>query len=173
MKFSIFLSIAFLVNFLIFTSHDLFAVSRPAVAFAPVESIVGDELTESGDLFRKKNRDFNKHHSNRGLKNMNLRGLVKSLKTSLFRAGPLPEKVKEPGRKQAVAALVLGILGVTFLPIPCSIIAIALGASSLKKYKLGFHDEVGMAKAGIILGVVGLGLVFLYLGIFLLPLFFF
>jgi len=56
--------------------------------------------------------------------------------------------------------------------IPFSILAIVLGSISKKKYEQGYHDSKGMAKAAVILGIVGLGLCLLYVGIFFIPFFF-
>jgi len=63
-----------------------------------------------------------------------------------------------PADGQAVAALVLGILGLVFCPIVCSIIAIALGKTSQRKIESsgGTLGGLGMAKAGWVLGIIGL-----------------
>lgn len=63
-----------------------------------------------------------------------------------------------PTEGQAVAALVLGILGLVFCPVICSIIAIVLGKSSQRKIESsgGTLGGLGMAKAGFVLGIVGL-----------------
>jgi len=56
-----------------------------------------------------------------------------------------------------VAALVLGILGIAcVLPVIGSIIAIVLGKMGMTKAEQGLANNGGMAKAGFILGIVGL-----------------
>ena len=66
---------------------------------------------------------------------------------------------KGSGYGMAVAALVLGIIGIPslFFLVP-SVLAIIFGAISLKRYKEGYHDAKGMAMAGLILGIVGASL---------------
>jgi hypothetical protein len=59
---------------------------------------------------------------------------------------------------QAIAALVLGILGIVVCPIVLSIIAIVIGRQSMKRIEAsgGMLEGHQMAKAGWILGIVGL-----------------
>jgi hypothetical protein len=65
----------------------------------------------------------------------------------------------QPGMGMAVASLVTGILGLVtfclwFLAIPLGIIAIILGAVGAGKAKRGEASGGGMAKAGMILGIL-------------------
>ncbi len=60
---------------------------------------------------------------------------------------------------QAVASLVLGIAGIVVCPLVCSIIAIILGGQAKKRIAADPTLEGdGMAKAGVILGWIGVGL---------------
>lgn len=66
-----------------------------------------------------------------------------------------PQQPKDPKKGLAIASLVLGIVSLVFgcafyLAIPCGIIAIILGAVSVKS------TAKGMAIAGIILGSLGI-----------------
>ena len=66
----------------------------------------------------------------------------------------------------ATAALVCGILGLLLFGV-LSIFAIIFGAIALKKIKNsgGFYTGKGMAKAGLVLGIIPLGVLLLILGI--------
>lgn len=72
-----------------------------------------------------------------------------------------PQLVATTARRtdgQAVASLVLGIAGIVICPIVCSIIAIVLGNQA--KARLAADPALegeGLARAGVILGYVGLG----------------
>jgi hypothetical protein len=77
-------------------------------------------------------------------------------------SGVLPGPLAAPLRPsetsgKAIAALVLGIVGVLFVPLVCSIQAIVLGRQAKREIqaepRLGGE---GMATAGTVLGVVGL-----------------
>ena len=59
---------------------------------------------------------------------------------------------------QAIASLVCGILGILFCPIILSIVALVLGNQSKKRIAEsgGTLDGEGMAKAGTILGIIGI-----------------
>jgi hypothetical protein len=60
---------------------------------------------------------------------------------------------------QAVASLVLGIAGLVVCPLVCSIIAIVLGNQA--KARIAIDPSIegeGMARAGVILGWVGVGI---------------
>jgi hypothetical protein len=60
---------------------------------------------------------------------------------------------------QAVASMVLGIAGLVLCPLICSIIAIVLGNQA--KTRIAHDpslDGEGMAKAGVIMGWIGVGL---------------
>ena len=82
--------------------------------------------------------------------------------TAVTATVPRPVVAPAPMKRtdgQAVAALVLGILGFVGCPIIPSIIAIVLGTQSRKKIQADPTLEgEGMAKAGVILGWVGIGL---------------
>lgn len=72
--------------------------------------------------------------------------------------GPLAAPLRPPETSgKAIAALVLGIVGVLFVPLVCSILAIVLGRQAKREIqaepRLGGE---GMATAGTVLGVVGL-----------------
>jgi hypothetical protein len=70
-----------------------------------------------------------------------------------------------PTDGQAIASLVLGIVGISGCPVVASIIAIVLGNQA--KARIAANPELqgeGMAKAGVILGYVGIALV----GVFVL-----
>jgi len=56
----------------------------------------------------------------------------------------------------ALVSLIMGILGITFLPIVASIVAIITGHISLKR------EKNGMAIAGVVLGYIPVILAFLY-----------
>jgi hypothetical protein len=73
-----------------------------------------------------------------------------------------------PTDGQAVAALVLGILGLVMCPVICSIIAIILGKISQRKIEEsgGTLGGLGMAKAGWILGIIGVVVGILWIVIF-------
>jgi hypothetical protein len=62
----------------------------------------------------------------------------------------------------AVASLVLGIISLFFriwyIAIPCGILAIIFGVIASNKAKAGLGGGAGMAKAGLIMGVIGLAI---------------
>ena len=55
----------------------------------------------------------------------------------------------------AVASLILGILGITVTPLICSILAVILGRASIGDAHKRGEPGSGMAKAGVILGWIG------------------
>jgi hypothetical protein len=66
-----------------------------------------------------------------------------------------------PGKPQglAVASMVLGIVGLlsfcsSYVALPCAVLAIVLGFVANSKIKTGEASGAGMAKAGIILGII-------------------
>jgi hypothetical protein len=86
---------------------------------------------------------------------------------------PAPPGAAAPTDGQAIAALVLGILGlVGVCPIVGSIIAIVMGRSSEKRIEAsgGTLGGEGLAKAGWILGIVGIALGVLFVLFFLVVL---
>ena len=74
------------------------------------------------------------------------------------------------GSKMATSSLALGILGVSFLPVICSLPAIILGFIARSRIKRlgGLDGEDGMALAGIILGFIPIILLALFLLFFYL-----
>ncbi len=71
---------------------------------------------------------------------------------------PKPQAPQEPQAApdgNAVASLILGILGITVIPLIASILAVILGRTSTgDAYKRGERGST-MAKAGVILGWIG------------------
>lgn len=71
---------------------------------------------------------------------------------------PKPQVPREPPAApdgNAVASLILGILGITVIPLICSILAVILGRASIgDAHKRGERGS-GMARAGVILGWIG------------------
>lgn len=69
-----------------------------------------------------------------------------------------------PTDGQAIAALVFGILGLVACPIVLSIVAIILGRTSQSRIQAsgGAIGGLGLAKAGFILGIIGLVLPILF-----------
>lgn len=89
---------------------------------------------------------------------------------------PSPYPAYPPPRRQngfGVASLVLGIVGIPllllcYLGVPCSILAIIFGALGMKLADRGAADNGGMAKAGFILGLVGIGLLIAWIALFVI-----
>jgi hypothetical protein len=72
--------------------------------------------------------------------------------------GPLqPAYAVQSNNGTATWALVLGILGWTFLPVIGSVLAIVLGIASLNEIKRTGQTGAGMAKAGVWLGGIQVG----------------
>ncbi|MFJ5678436.1 DUF4190 domain-containing protein [Streptomyces sp. NPDC093097] len=84
----------------------------------------------------------------------------------MSQAPPLNNPAQHPGyaapaelpNGQAVASMVLGILGLLIIPIVLPIIALCLGISARRKADRGEAGGRGMAIAGIVLGSVGCAL---------------
>lgn len=71
-----------------------------------------------------------------------------------------------PASGLAIASLILGILSIVllclwFLSVPLGIIAIILGVVALNQAKAGRAGGKGMAKGGVICGIVGIALTIL------------
>jgi len=86
---------------------------------------------------------------------------------------PAPQApvVTPPTDGQAIAALILGILGVIGVcPVVGSIIALILGRSAEKRIEAsgGTIGGEGLAKAGWILGIIGIGLGIFFVVVFIL-----
>jgi hypothetical protein len=75
--------------------------------------------------------------------------------SNMISTEPKPQAPQAPPDGNAVASLVLGILGITVIPFICSILAVILGRASVgDAYKRG-EPGSGMAKAGVVLGWIG------------------
>ncbi len=78
--------------------------------------------------------------------------------SNIISTEPKPQVPQEPQAApdgNAVASLILGILGITVIPLIASILAVILGrASTGDAYKRGEHGST-MARAGVILGWIG------------------
>jgi hypothetical protein len=81
--------------------------------------------------------------------------------TTNRRATPAPPAART--NPQAIAALACGIIQLAVLP--AGLVAIFLGHRALRQIRRTGEDGYGMAKAGLILGYIGLAV--LILGIFL------
>ncbi len=87
---------------------------------------------------------------------------------------PAPPQAAPPGappqelsKGLAIAAMVLGIIGlalfcVWYISIPCAILAVILGAVARSQAAAGTAGGAGMAKAGLVCGLISLGLVVLF-----------
>jgi len=71
----------------------------------------------------------------------------------------------EPPKGMATAAMVLGIVGLVLsiipwctwvIGVPCDILAIIFGAVAISKVRSGEATGEGMAKAGLVCGIVGI-----------------
>src|SRR5205085_4147524 len=72
--------------------------------------------------------------------------------------------VPRPASGMAIASLVLGIISIvlfciSYVSLPCAILAIVLGALGRSKASAGQAGGKGMATAGMIMGLVAIGLV--------------
>ena len=94
--------------------------------------------------------------------------------SNIISTEPKPQVPQEPQAApdgNAVASLILGILGITLIPFICSILAVILGRASIgDAYKRGERGSA-IATAGVILGWIGVAAlaVFAVLAIFTLP----
>jgi len=81
-----------------------------------------------------------------------------------------PQMPVGPSKGLATAALVLGIIGLVFsiagctwfLGIPLDILGIVFGAVAISKIKKGEAAGDGMAKAGLICGIIGIVVVIVW-----------
>jgi len=84
---------------------------------------------------------------------------------------PKPQAPQEPQAApdgNAVASLILGILGITVVPLICSILAVILGRASIGDAHKRGEGGSGMARAGVILGWIGVAVpVVLFVFLFL------
>lgn len=78
-----------------------------------------------------------------------------------FTPGYQPAPAAKPAG-MAIASLVLGIISLFFciwyIAIPCGILAIIFGVIAGNKVKQGIGGGEGMAKAGLIMGCIGLAI---------------
>lgn len=83
----------------------------------------------------------------------------------LTQTGSFSTPANPPKNGTGVAALVLGILGILPLifPIIMSVLAIIFGAVGRSKVTRGEATNKGVATAGLILGIIGTTLNFLFL----------
>ena len=79
-----------------------------------------------------------------------------------------PSSQTLPNSTMAIVSLVSGILGLTFLPVIGSIIALITGYMAKKEINenLGTLAGAGMATGGIVLGWIGVGLLCLFACLF-------
>ena len=78
--------------------------------------------------------------------------------SNIISTEPRPQVPQEPPAApdgNAVASLILGILGITVIPLICSILAVILGRASIGDAHKRGEPGSGMAKAGVILGWIG------------------
>ncbi|HUC25346.1 MAG TPA: DUF4190 domain-containing protein [Streptosporangiaceae bacterium] len=74
-----------------------------------------------------------------------------------------PERRTAKTNPLAIAALVCGIIQFAGLIFPVAFVAIVLGHMARRKIRQTGEDGHGMAKAGLILGYIGLALTILFL----------
>ena len=91
--------------------------------------------------------------------------------SNIISTEPKPQAPQEPPAApdgNAVASLILGILGITVVPLICSILAVILGRASIgDAHKRGERGS-GMARAGVILGWIGVAVPVAFFAIVLL-----
>ena len=78
--------------------------------------------------------------------------------SNIISTEPKPQAPQEPPAApdgNAVASLILGILGITVVPLICSILAVILGRASIGDAHKRRERGSGMARAGVILGWIG------------------
>lgn len=81
-----------------------------------------------------------------------------------------PQPATAPSNAFAIAALVLGVVGLVLTPavrlaFAIDVMAVVFGAFGMTRAREGARDG-GLAKAGLILGLVGLGLLLLLVLLF-------
>jgi len=77
-----------------------------------------------------------------------------------MQSGPAPQTSTSPTNSMALVSLIAGIVGLTVFPVLGSIVAIITGNMAKKEIaaSAGAQGGEGLAKAGVILGWVGVGL---------------
>jgi len=75
--------------------------------------------------------------------------------SNIISTEPKPQAPQAAPDGNAVASLILGILGITVIPFICSILAVILGRASIGDAHKRGEPGSGMAKAGVILGWIG------------------
>ena len=78
--------------------------------------------------------------------------------SNIISTEPQPQGPQAAPDGNAVASLVLGILGITVIPFICSILAIILGRASIGDARKRGERSSGMATAGVILGWIGVAI---------------
>lgn len=79
------------------------------------------------------------------------------------------DAVKNPSKGFAIASMVLGICSIVFvcipfISIPCGVVGLVLGYKSIMQMRDGW----AMAKAGFITSIVGLGIIALYITVYII-----
>lgn len=70
---------------------------------------------------------------------------------------------------KATASLILGICGLVVCPLVCSILAIVFGKQAQNEIAANpAQDGLGMAKTGVILGIIGLALSAVFMLIYII-----
>jgi len=78
--------------------------------------------------------------------------------SNIISTEPQPQGPQAAPDGNAVASLVLGILGITVIPFICSILAIIFGRASIGDARKRGERSSGMATAGLILGWIGVAI---------------
>ena len=86
--------------------------------------------------------------------------------SNIISTEPQPQGPQAAPDGNAVASLVLGILGITVIPFICSILAIILGRASIGDARRRGERSSGMATAGVILGWIGVAIPVLFFASF-------
>lgn len=80
---------------------------------------------------------------------------------------PMPSNRGGSSNGIGVAALVCGIVGIPlafcWIGVALSILAVIFGALGIKRFNHGHAPSKGMAKAGLILGIIGIAIFVLFL----------
>jgi hypothetical protein len=88
----------------------------------------------------------------------------------------MTQRTKPATDGRAIASLALGVTGITvglllwFVPVP-AVLAVAFGYSALRRIRTTAAAGSGFARAGIITGIIGVGISLLFLALTLFALF--
>jgi hypothetical protein len=160
-----FLSLVLLIFFTVSLQLPLSAVHAPGNTAVEVITQESQHLQSSMVAKGDKNKSARIRKVNRKSSRYQVGKFVSKLISGLSINKP-PRKGKAPGSGMAIASLVLGILGILSIPyLVLSLLAIIFGAISLRRYNEGYHDRKGMAKAGLILGIIGAALTVLAIAV--------